>query len=108
MEQCIFCKIELFEKNFYIYSTSRSKGKNVYMCKSCSDQTYGDKWYPIVGYDEKCEISNRGCVRELREEKYFNMTHVQNAGTRYVFLTKNGKIMRKNILPLMRKFCTES
>ncbi|MDM5212638.1 hypothetical protein QUF94_14515 [Peribacillus sp. NJ4] len=68
----------------------------------------GDKWYPITGYDQKCEISNLGHVRELRGDRYFDITHVQNAGTRYVYLTKGGKRMRKNILPLMKRFIKDN
>lgn len=111
MKQCSFCKTETHENHFYMYSfhkttTQREDQKGI-MCKCCSDRNYGDKWYPIIGYEEKCEISNRGYVRELRENRYFNITRVQNAGKSYVYLTKNGKRMRKNILPLMRRFCTE-
>ncbi|MGZ9816206.1 hypothetical protein ACXM0N_09780 [Peribacillus simplex] len=110
MEQCSFCKIEKLENDFYMYSIhnmTRGRVQKGYVCKRCSDMTYGDKWYPIIGYDEKCEISNHGSVRELRENRYFNITRVQNAGTSYVYLTKNGKSMRKNIGPLMKRFCTE-
>ncbi|KRF63376.1 hypothetical protein ASG99_04410 [Bacillus sp. Soil768D1] len=110
MEQCSFCKIEKLEDDFYMYSIhnmTRGRVQKGYVCKSCSDMSYGDKWYPIIGYDEKCEISNDGIVRELRENRYFNITTVQNAGTSYVYLTKNGKNMKKNIRSLMKRFCTE-
>jgi hypothetical protein len=109
MEQCSLCKVEQPEDDFYMYSVhnmTRGRVQRGYVCKPCSSR-YGDKWYPIIGYDEKCEISNRGCVRELRESRYFNITWVQNAGTSYVYLTKNGKRMRKNISSLMKKFCKE-
>ncbi|MCM3651314.1 hypothetical protein [Metabacillus litoralis] len=110
MEQCTFCKIEKLEDDFYMYSIhpmTKGRIQKGYVCKQCSERMYGDKWYPITGYDQKCEISNRGTVRELKENKYFNITHIQNASTSYVRLTKNGKSMRKNILPLMKRFCTE-
>jgi hypothetical protein len=109
MEQCTFCKIEKPEDDFYLYSIhhmTRGRIQREYICKSCSDRIYGDKWYPIIGYDQKCEISNRGCVRELRDNRYFDITIVQNASTSYVYLTKNGKTMRKNINSLIKKFCT--
>lgn len=110
MERCTFCKIEKLEDEFYMYGIHnmiRGRVQKSYACKRCSDRSYGDKWYPIIGYDEKCEISNHGYVRELRENRYFDITYVQNAGTSYVYLTKNGKTMRKNIRSLMKRFCKE-
>jgi hypothetical protein len=58
----------------------------------------------ITGYDQKCDISNQGDVRELRGNKFYLISFVQNAGTSYVYLSKNGKNMRKNIGPLMARF----
>lgn len=110
MKQCAFCKTEKHEDDFYMYSSHRMTGGRIqkgYVCKPCSDRTYGDKWYPFTGYDEKCEISNNQYVRELRENKYFNITHVQNAGVKYVYLNKNGKQMKKNIMSLMKRFYKE-
>lgn len=66
-----------------------------------------EKWYPITGYDQKCEISNLGHVRELRGSSYIDITRVQNAGKRYVYLTKDGKNMLKNIAPLQKRFIKE-
>jgi hypothetical protein len=110
MEQCAFCKIEKLEDDFYMYSIhkmTRGRVQKGYVCKKCSDSRYGDKWYRITGYEQNCEISNRGSVRELRGNRYYNITYVQNASTSYVYLTKNGKLLRKNIGPLMKRFCTE-
>ncbi|ETT84157.1 hypothetical protein MKZ08_08560 [Viridibacillus sp. FSL R5-0477] len=110
MERCSLCKIEKLEDDFYmyaIYNMTDGRVQKSYKCKNCSDISYGDKWYPIVGYDQKCEISNSGFVRELRENRFFDITYVQNASTRYVYLTKDGKNMRKNIGSLMKRFCTE-
>jgi len=108
MERCSFCEIEKLEDDFYMYGIYPMTGGRVqksYLCKSCSDMSHGDKWYPITGYDQKCEISNLGYVREIKGNRYYDITHVQNASTQYVYLTKNGKKMRKNVLPLMKKFC---
>lgn len=110
MEQCSFCKIEKLEDDFYMYMYNkygRRRGQTSYFCKSCSDRTYGSKWYPIAGYDQKCEISNQRYVRELRVGRYYDITIVQNASTQYVYLSKNGKRMRKNIRSLMKRFCME-
>lgn len=107
MEQCSFCKIEKPEDDFYMYSIHKMTRGGVqkgYVCKSCSDRKYGDKWYPISGYDEKCEISNLGRVRELKENRYYDITNIQNASTSYVYLSKNGKSLRKNINSLMKRF----
>jgi hypothetical protein len=107
MEQCSFCKIEKLEDDFYMYSVqnmTRGRVQKGYVCKHCSDRSYGDKWYPITGYEQKCDISNLGHVRELRGDRYFNITYIQNASTWFVYLTKNGKIMRKNIGSLMKRF----
>lgn len=65
------------------------------------------KWYPITGYDQKCEISNFGRVRELRGSTYVDITRIQNSGKRYVYLSKDGKRMLKNIAPLQRRFIKE-
>lgn len=110
MKQCSLCSLEKLEDDFYIYSIhklSRGGIQKGYVCKRCSDMNYGNKWYPIIGYDENCEISNKGFVRELRENRYFNITNVQNGNTSYVYLTKNGEKVIRNIGPLTRKFCTE-
>lgn len=107
MEQCSFCKIEKHEDDFYMYGIhpmTRGRTQRSYLCRECSDMSHGDKWYPITGYDQECEISNRGHVREIKENRYFDITHIQNAGTQYVYLTKNGKKMRKNIRSLMKRF----
>jgi hypothetical protein len=45
-----------------------------------------EKWYPITGYDQKCDISNFGRVRELRGSSYIDITHVQN-GFESIFWT---------------------
>lgn len=66
-----------------------------------------EKWYPITGYDQKCDISNFGRVRELRGSSYIDITHVQNAGKSYVYLSKDGKNMLKNIAPLQKRFIKE-
>lgn len=50
MEQCSFCKIEKLENDFYMYSNhhmTRGRVQKGYVCKRCSDMTYGDKWYPL-------------------------------------------------------------
>lgn len=110
MEQCSFCKIEKTEDDFYMYgihNMTRGRVQKSYICKSCSDTKYGDKWYPIIGYDQKCEISIRGYVRELRGDRYYDITKIQNASTSYVYLNKNGKVMRKNIRSLVKRFCKE-
>lgn len=60
--------------------------------------------YPITGYDQKYDISNKGDVRELRGNRYYLISFVQNASTEYVYLSKSGKNMRKNIGPLMKRF----
>lgn len=107
MEHCSLCKIENPENDFYMYGITRMTRGRIqkgYVCKKCSDNFYGNEWYPIHGYDQQCEISNSGTVRELRENRYFNITHVQNASISYVNLTKNGKNMKKNIGPLMKRF----
>lgn len=106
MKKCSICEIERPEDDFYMYSEHRLRGRIEweYSCKSCSDMLYGDKWYPIVGYDEICDISDRGTVRELRENRYYCISYVQNASVSYVYLHKNGKKMLKNIRPLKRKF----
>jgi|SRR3954463_5862655 hypothetical protein len=107
MEQCVFCKIEKLEDDFYMYSVrkmTRGGVQKSYVCEECSNRMYGTKWFPITGYDEKCEISERGTVREIKEDRYFNITIVRNAGPQYVYLKKNGKIMKKNIRSLMTKF----
>jgi len=104
--QCFRCKVEKHEDDFYMYheyNMTRGRVHKGYVCKECSDISYGDKWYPITGYDEECEISNQGHVRELRGNRYYEITNVQNASTRYVYLHKNGKKMLKNIGPLMKK-----
>lgn len=107
MEKCTLCDIEKDKDNFYMYSIhkmSMGRIQKSYVCKVCSDISYGDKWYPIKGYDQKCEISTLGYVREIKENRYFDITHGQNAGTSYVYLTKNGKKMRKNVGALISKF----
>ena len=107
MEHCSLCEIKKPENNFYMYSIRkmpRGRIQKGYVCKDCSDRSYGDEWYPINGYDQKLEISNHGTVREIRENRYYNITHVQNARVSYVYLTKNGKSMKKNIGPLFKRF----
>ncbi|MBO1582997.1 hypothetical protein [Bacillus sp. XF8] len=107
MERCFWCKVEKDEDDFYLYSYTKFRSgreEKSYLCKVCSDRSHGDKWYPIIGYDQKCDISNQGTVRELRGNRYYNITRVQNANTEYVYLTKNGKRMKKNIVPLMKRF----
>ncbi len=107
MEQCSFCSMKQPESEFYMYrvtNMTRGRIQRSYVCKSCSDSHYGDEWYPITGYDEACEISNRGVVRKIENNRHYNITHVQNAGKQYVYLHKNGKMMTKNILPLMNRF----
>ncbi|HHQ2480903.1 TPA: hypothetical protein ACSPJ7_005288 [Bacillus cereus] len=107
MKHCWLCKVEKEEDDFYIYRFTKFKSgreEKSYTCKSCSDRTYGDRWYPITGYEQKCDISNPGTVRELRNGKYHVISIVQNASTEYAYLTKNGKRMKKNIGPLMKRF----
>ncbi|OAK35900.1 hypothetical protein A6284_26595 [Bacillus wiedmannii] len=107
MECCWLCKTKKDEDDFYIYRFTKFRSgrqEKSYTCKACSDRTFGDKWYPINGYDEVCDISNQGHVRVLRDNKYHDITIVQNASTQYVYLTKNGKRMKRNIGPLMTRF----
>lgn len=107
MEHCSFCNIEKPEDDFYMYSIhnmTRGRLQRGYVCKSCSDRLYGDKWYTISGYDQTCEISNLGHLRELRGNRYFDITNIQNASSRYVYLNKEGKMMKKNIDSLMKRF----
>lgn len=107
MEECALCSVKQPENEFYMYSVyqmSSGRIKREFVCRSCSDHYNGDKWYPITGYDEICEISNRGVVRKIENNRYYDITYVQNAGKRYVYLHKNGKVMTKNILSLMKRF----
>lgn len=107
MKQCSFCKIEKPENDFYMYSITkmtRGREQRGYVCKVCSDRTYGDIWFPIKGYDQMCEISNHGHVREIKENRYFDITHVQNSSTKYVYLTKGGENLEINIQSLMKRF----
>jgi len=107
MKTCTFCSIQQEEDKFYMYSVTkmtRGRIQRGYFCRECSDSHFGDTWYPITGYDETCEISNRGDVRKIENNRYYHISHVQNASTHYVYLHKNGKMMKKNILPLMNKF----
>ncbi|WP_216831701.1 hypothetical protein [Alkalihalobacterium elongatum] len=69
MEKCDFCKRKQPDDVFYLYSVYHMTGGRVqkgYLCQSCSDRSYGDKWYPITVYYQQCEISNFGHVREVR------------------------------------------
>lgn len=107
MEQCVFCKISKNANEFYMYSHHRMVGGKEYTsytCKDCSERHYGTKWYPIEGYNEICDISNTGTVRELRNGRYYNITHIRNAGVQYVYLSKGNKVMKKNIRSLMKRF----
>jgi hypothetical protein len=107
MERCSFCRVEKNEDDFHMYSIhnmTRGRIQKGFVCKPCSDSHYGDKWYPITGYDQICEISNYGNVRELKDGKFFNITTVQNASVRYVYLYKNGKAMKKNTSSLTKRF----
>ncbi|WP_182103163.1 hypothetical protein [Niallia taxi] len=106
MPHCTFCNVERDENDFYMHSSHKVNGREQkgYTCKSCSDLHYGDTWYPIEGYNEKCDISKRGTVRELRNGRYYNITYVQNAGKQYVYLSKGDKDMRKNVGSLMKKY----
>ncbi|MFB5285158.1 hypothetical protein [Peribacillus sp. Hz7] len=107
MAECAFCKIVKPEDEFYMYSeTKMTRGRiqKGYVCEHCSNSIYGDKWYPITGYDQVCEISKLGTVREIREDRYYNITHTRNASVSYVYLTKNDKKMKKHIQSLMKRF----
>ncbi|MCI0767404.1 NUMOD4 domain-containing protein [Bacillus sp. TL12] len=107
MECCWWCKVEKEEDDFYLYRFTKFRSgreERSYLCKECSDKSHGDRWYPIIGYDKQYDISNKGTVRELRGNRYYNITRVQNANTQFVFLTKNGKVMKKNIDSLITRF----
>ncbi|PJZ20675.1 hypothetical protein CEW46_16305 [Bacillus cereus] len=107
MAHCYRCNVEKDENDFYLYRFTKFRSgreEKSYTCKACSDLTHGERWYPITDYDQKCDISSQGTVRELRDGKYHVISIVQNASTEYVYLTKNGKRMKKNIGPLMTRF----
>ena len=71
IKHCSFCNVEKPEDEFYMYNiakmTTGREQRGYVVCKDCSDKSYGDKWYSIEGYDQHCEISNQGYVRELRD-----------------------------------------
>lgn len=107
MEQCGYCKVSKHEEDFEMYHHHKlvgGKEYTSYTCKDCSERHYGDRWFAIEGYDEICDISSKGTVRELREGRYYNISRIRNAGVQYVYLHKNGKQMKKNINSLLKRF----
>ncbi|MDQ0350358.1 hypothetical protein J2R98_000161 [Alkalibacillus filiformis] len=105
--QCIICKNEKSVDDICMYSINyMTKGRvqKRYYCKKCSVKKYGDNWRQIKGYDEHYEVSESGYVSVYRQDKYFDITHIKNASTRYVYLYKNGKKIKKNIYSLINKF----
>lgn len=109
LPNCALCNVTLPEDDFQMYSEHRmTTGRIIteYVCKECSDSSYGTDWYPITGYDQVCEISKQGEVRELKNGRYYNITRNQGPYT-FAYLSKNGKEFRKHTLSLMRKFITD-
>lgn len=105
MEKCIICGTQKPEDDFYMYhhyKMTRYRDEITCVCRHCSDIKYGDKWYPIKGYDQTCDISNLGKVRELRGDRHFYISYTSD-----IYLSKNGKKMKKKIGPLMKRFVNE-